>query len=502
MSVLSLNRVFHRLVLFIGLLLIGLATMAFLMFDQTRKLEQLNRITIQLSKDSSALVMLASEQLVQNSERFEKQLQDASTNLKRTLLKASDLLTAYENDVLLMYLADIRFLLKRNSLYLKKKEGADISRKVFTSVIAKIYALEAEIGLITLEAQNRFKSRSELFVKILAGFIFLTMVMPLLLLVQFKKSLLTALNKVSGSTKQMFEKHFEMEIEATHLQEVNDLVEALNDLRERLLSEMASKSELSYQMALRTQAEQELRTLYEEQKQNHERMLQMEKLSAMGTMVGGVAHELNNPLMGILNYIQYVQGRCKEEKSLKILSRAEEEVARIQRLVTNMLVFSRGQQDVQISAVTLKPLVSEILLLLEGTLKKEQVAVTVDIPEGLQVLVNHDQLKQILVNLIGNARDAVSGQDNPKIDIIWKPEKPSHQYLQIVDNGTGIPEEKKRKIFDPFYTTKPAGKGTGLGLSISKEMAEKMGADLVLGQSEPGHTCFALSLNYVSEGLE
>lgn len=495
----SLNNIFRWWIIGLVLLTIGLSFVSATLYIQTQRLYKMNEFNLLLHKDSAALVMLANERLVYDTGRFNKQLEDASNNLKLTLFESKSFISDDDADILLVYLADIRFLLGRYLIYQEHPANEKIRRSAFDGIMSKIYGLDSEINRITHEGQAHFQSIAQIFTLVLFAFLTVLFLVPILVLTKLRQQLLGALQEVAEATRRMIGQKFQEEVPNTSLLEVNQLVWALNDLRKRLTNEMASRQELEREVDLRTHAESEVRNLLKELQHNHKKLLQMEKLSALGTMVGGVAHELNNPLMGILNYVQYSKTRCANERAQEMLGRAEEEVVRIQALVTNMLVFSRSKTDVKSASIGVKHLVDQVVMLLEPSFKKYGIFLEVQIPEQALVIANEDLLKQVLVNLLTNARDAVQETAEPKVTIHWHDDSMDVARIDVMDNGTGISDSIKLKIFDPFFTSKPAGKGTGLGLSISKEMAQKMGGDLILAESQPHHTCFTINLNKASE---
>lgn len=494
MRMISLSKSFRLWAVLLVMLIAGLTAASVALYNQANQLHQLSALQLELNRNSAAFVMLANEQLVYDKRRFNQQLEDASENLKMTLLRSKKLISDYDSDILLVYLADIRFLLKRFQVYNQKFNNQTIRSFAFDGIMSKIYGLDSEVNRIMRKGQTQFDASLNWFMGALTILLLLILVIPMLGLQKLRGTLFRAVESVVASTQKMFDEKLQNPVELTDVVEMNTLVEALNRLRTGLLAETASKEALRKEVGLRVQAESEVRELLEELQTNQAKMLQMEKLSAMGTMVGGVAHELNNPLMGILNYLQYAQKRLSDARTLQVLSRAEQEVTRIQTLVTNMLVFSRTHNEVELQVTVLKETVEQVLMLLEGAMKQKKIEVLVDISPEITVVANSDLLKQIVLNLATNARDAVEGLAAPRIKFIWDDKIKG---LCFTDNGTGIPEATQKQIFDPFFTTKPAGKGTGLGLSISKEMAVKMGGDLVLEYSIPGETRFVLQLQKV-----
>jgi len=232
---------------------------------------------------------------------------------------------------------------------------------------------------------------------------------------------------------------------------------------------------------------EQTRQAYTKLQENQEHMLQMEKLSALGTLVGGVAHEINNPLMGVMNFVEFAADRSIDEKSKEILAQALQQIHRIKKIVSNMLVFVHTRSTPS-GNCRIAEVIKQSLLLLDGELSKDGITIQVDAAEDLPAIhCSADSLQQILVNLILNARDALAGSRQPHIKIMVKPIEEMLE-LSVTDNGSGIPPDVQSKIFDPFFTTKPPGKGTGLGLSVIRRLIQDVGGSIQV-ESLPGHGC-------------
>jgi len=232
---------------------------------------------------------------------------------------------------------------------------------------------------------------------------------------------------------------------------------------------------------------EQTRQAYTKLQENQEHMLQMEKLSALGTLVGGVAHEINNPLMGVMNFVEFAADRSTDEKSKEILDQALQQIHRIKKIVSNMLVFVHNRSTPS-GICQLAEVIRQSLLLLEGELSKNSIKVEVDVADDLPAIrCSADSLQQILVNLIINARDALADCPQPQIKIVVRPMDGMLE-LSVADNGPGIPQDVQTKIFDPFFTTKPPGKGTGLGLSVIRRLVQDVGGNIQV-ESLYGHGC-------------
>ncbi|MCQ8106051.1 AAA family ATPase [Methylomonas sp. SURF-2] len=238
---------------------------------------------------------------------------------------------------------------------------------------------------------------------------------------------------------------------------------------------------------------EQTRLAYLQLQENQEQMLQMEKLSAMGTLVGGVAHEINNPLMGIMNFVEFVHDRTDDAKSKQILAQALQQILRIKKIVSNMLVFMRGKAAPS-GHCSFAEVLEQTLLLLEGELRKAAIEVQIRIPADLPpILCAAESLQQILVNLLINARDALADTAQAKIEIAAGHDRQAVT-VSIIDNGPGVAPDLQNRIFDPFFTTKPPGKGTGLGLSVTRRLMQDSGGSIAM-ESQAGAGC-RIRLNF------
>jgi len=201
-----------------------------------------------------------------------------------------------------------------------------------------------------------------------------------------------------------------------------------------------------------------------------------QKLESIGTLAGGVAHEINNPINIIMNYGQLIIEKAEENS--RISEDANEivhESMRIAEIVRNLLSFSRHEQE-QHSYANIADIINSTLTLTNKILSKDQISFTTDIEESLPpIKCRSQQLMQVVMNLITNARDALNEKypgyhKNKTILVTSKlmgPDEDQWIRTTIEDHGSGIPDNIRDRIFDPFYTSKPRDRGTGLGLSVS-----------------------------------
>ena len=202
------------------------------------------------------------------------------------------------------------------------------------------------------------------------------------------------------------------------------------------------------------------------------RLLQSEKLATVGTLAAGLAHEINNPIAGIENCVR----RIKEypdniEQNVKYLSMMENAVAKIEKVVSNLLNFARKPPG-ESTLLSIEHAIENALVLVSHRLEKLRISTTNEIDLDLpRIDGDRSQLEQVFVNLFLNSIDAI--EERCKVDpncerrlILRSSIDENKIIVEVNDSGVGIPNENLGKVFDPFFTTKPVGKGTGLGLSI------------------------------------
>lgn len=220
-----------------------------------------------------------------------------------------------------------------------------------------------------------------------------------------------------------------------------------------------------------------------ELKSLHNQLIRSEKLAALGQLVAGVAHELNNPLTAVMGYGELLTEDAPPGTMRDRLDKLVNEGRRMKKIVENLLRFSR-QRAVDRQAVDLGSVVQDVLSLREYYVRTRGLEIVVDIQAGLpQVAVDEDQFKQILLNLVNNAIDAVEADAGPRKITIRAFPRGNRAILEVEDTGTGFSDVNR--ALDPFYTTKPVGKGTGLGLSICYGIIKEHDGEIRIENVQP-----------------
>lgn len=214
----------------------------------------------------------------------------------------------------------------------------------------------------------------------------------------------------------------------------------------------------------------------------HRQLARAEKLAAIGQLVAGVAHELNNPLTSIVGYSELISDDIPAGPARQKLDKMLREAQRMKRIIENLLRFAR-QNSLEKKSANLEMLLQDVLALREYHLRNHDIEVQVQIEPSLpQVALDEDQFKQILLNLLNNSIDALEGNSTKRIRIEAS-RSGGRVTLRFDDNGHGFGDVNR--VFDPFYTTKPVGKGTGLGLSICYGIVKEHGGEIHAENLEP-----------------
>jgi signal transduction histidine kinase len=222
---------------------------------------------------------------------------------------------------------------------------------------------------------------------------------------------------------------------------------------------------------------------------------QQQRLESLGTLASGVAHEINNPIQGIMNYAELVRGRPDDREMVEeFAGEISHESRRVTTIVRNLMAFSRQEREQQqLERIEVATLIENTLTLIRAVLRKDRIELRIELDEGLPPLsCRPAQIQQILMNLVTNARDAlneraVAGERRTLIlrASTWIREARPWLRISVADRGGGIDEAVLGRIFDPFFTTKGRDQGTGLGLAVSHGIALEHGG-LLWVDNEPG----------------
>lgn len=234
-------------------------------------------------------------------------------------------------------------------------------------------------------------------------------------------------------------------------------------------------------------------------KTTQEQLLQSEKLAAMGRLTSQIAHELNNPLYGIMNTLELMKTEISPGNNRrKILEMALSETVRLSELLHKMLTFSKPDQKEK-QPVDINTILDEILLLHEKQFSENNIIIEIDLADGMpSVLASKNQLRQVFLNMFHNAGDAMP---DGGILTVKTAVEDGEIAIEISDNGIGINEKDIKNIFDAFFTTKSSVKGVGLGLSVCYGFIAEHGGDIQVTSEQGVGTCFKITLPVYVQSL-
>jgi signal transduction histidine kinase/CheY-like chemotaxis protein len=220
-------------------------------------------------------------------------------------------------------------------------------------------------------------------------------------------------------------------------------------------------------------------------RQVQEQLLQSEKLSALGMLVSGVAHELNNPLTSVVGFSELLQTSESDPRKRKRLERIASEAERAVRIVRGLLTFARHHKPERVPA-SLNEILEQVLELRAYHLRVSNIEVERRLDPGLpRVLVDPHQFQQVFMNLVTNAEQALSETDRHGKIVVGTRRMGDHLRVSVSDDGPGIAPDNLQRVFVPFFTTKQPGQGTGLGLSICYGIVQEHGGTISV-ESRPG----------------
>ncbi len=280
--------------------------------------------------------------------------------------------------------------------------------------------------------------------------------------------------------------------------ELEEMANSFNQMTEDLYNlhqeekEMAKKIAVAEEKAryatILEEKNQQLETAYQQLKSAQRQLIQSEKMATVGTLAGGMAHEINTPLGTILTNTEMLLREVKNKEQGASLKLIEEATNRCRDIVRFLLKYSR-QAPVEFQPVELNKVIDDVCFLLEYQLSNDGITINKKYGVLPKIEGNVNELEQVITNVILNSKDAIiktynekKGEGNIQIRAY---QKENSLFIESQDDGCGIPQKDIDKIFDPFFTTKDIGKGTGLGLSVSQRIIERHNGKIKV-ESEPG----------------
>ncbi len=224
-----------------------------------------------------------------------------------------------------------------------------------------------------------------------------------------------------------------------------------------------------------------LESLEEERTDTQASLIHAERLSAVGELAAGLAHEIRNPLDGMMECVRLLEAdTIKSEKAKKYYPMLSEGLERISRTMQSMLVLARSGQQTTVGACRARDIIGELQLLVQPQVHDNPVTLTWDSAGPCQCVCDRQGLLQAALNLVLNSLDAVEEAKLPGRVHVRSTCDDRWVFVSVEDNGPGIPDDLRERIFDPFMSTKPVGQGTGLGLSVSRQLIRAGGGELSL----------------------
>jgi two-component system NtrC family sensor kinase len=236
-----------------------------------------------------------------------------------------------------------------------------------------------------------------------------------------------------------------------------------------------------------------------ERRRLQDQLIQSEKLSAIGQLIAGIAHDLNNPLASVVGFADFLKEVPNVPPALREpLTVIQEEAERASNIVKNLLGFARKQEH-QRRPTPLRPLLDATFVLLRNQLMAHRVEARIEIEPDLPAPdIDPNQIQQVFVNLINNAAQAIASTGRPGRVLVRARRWLDGVAIDVIDDGPGMSEPVAAQVFEPFFTTKPEGEGTGLGLSISQGILREHGGRIMLFTEEGRGSSFTVQLPLAS----
>ncbi|UCE23356.1 MAG: HAMP domain-containing protein [Candidatus Zixiibacteriota bacterium] len=372
--------------------------------------------------------------------------------------------------------------------------GRALDPAVFTERIGSVRLI------LSLETVNVAIAEAQKTVMTLTAVV---LILSLMILTSFVRFFTRPIRKLVEATDQIGRGDFSRKVDIVQQDEIGQLAATFNRMVDSLKQ---SRDEIeNYNRTLEEKIIERTLELEEAQAQ----LIQSEKLSAIGQLAAGVAHELNNPLGGILGYTQFALEKLSKvdpeavktddiASYIRYLTDVESQARRCKTIVQNLLRFSRSSRTSELDEVDINRIIDDTCAFVGHQLSMNQIELIVEKQDNLPVIHgNASQLQQVFTNLIINAMHA--SPPNTRIKLVSRLSPALGEFggaveILCVDQGVGMPKEDVKRIFEPFFTTKEVGKGTGLGLSVSYGIIREHGGEIKVDSAPGKGTTFTIIL--------
>lgn len=330
----------------------------------------------------------------------------------------------------------------------------------------------------------------------LTGYVFIFIIaISISLVIILYKIVSKPVSELAHGMKRVAEGDLDYSVKVYSRDEIGLLAEAFNSMTKDIKSSRHKMEEWTRTL------EEEVAKKTEEIRKTHDSLVQTEKLASLGRMAAGVAHEINNPLTGVVTFAHLLLKRVPpDSEDAEDINVIIEQADRCARIIKNLLMFARAGTTEK-GEVNVNDVLNKAIFMLRNQEKFYNIKFKIDQdPSPLMTFGDFSQFQQIFLNMLINAADAMNEQGTITVATrkIVENAKP-YAEIEFTDTGCGIKKEDMSKLFEPFFTTKPAEKGTGLGLSVSHGIVAQCGGNIKVESKEGEGTSFFVRLPLKSE---
>ena len=349
--------------------------------------------------------------------------------------------------------------------------------------------------------------------KVVVGLTLLVVLVGILLTIFLVNIFIKPVKRLVQATEKIAKGDLSYSVEVTAKDEIGILASSFNQMTISLRESREKIEEynrtLENKVRERTieleKTNRDLANALKSLKQTQSQLIQVEKMAAVGQLAAGVAHELNNPLGGILGYSQFALEKINQKplcqfsaednnSFLQYLTDIEKQTKKCRTIIQSLLKFSRASHREEFELININQVLKETFVFTQHQIVKNKVNLVQELTEPLpQIAGNPSQLQQVFTNLILNAVQAMTEGGTLRVKSKMRKDSPEIE-VSFADTGIGIAEENLNKIFEPFFTTKKVGEGTGLGLSVSYGLIKDHGGEIQVESQKNQGTTFIMIL--------